>query len=607
MSVSAASHHAERRLEDALDACLSQLNRGESLEVCLAQYPALAAQLEPLLSLALRIRAMGHEPAPAALQEGKERLLREAARLQNARTTARGPRFLPPAWLSLQPLMRRSMAAVALASLLLALVLSWGAVGASAKSLPGDALYPVKRVSEEVRLLLTFDRQMKEQLLTELDERRREEAKAVADSQRVIEMSFRGRVEAVDAGRWTVGGLLVEISEETVIEGDVTVGGLVRVEVRSRSDGTLLALRIIAEPEAVTPQPTPTVTPTEVPPTLTLVLTPTETCTATKVPPTSAPAQPPEQPAPTSTSRPTATPRPTFTPSPTATLVPTTPAPPRQVKVRFVGLIEAIEANVWRVDGQLVRVDANTHIDEQGGKAEVGATAIVVALRLDDGALLATDIIIERAAQATEQPFEFQGLIESFGSTEWVVGGHTLTITADTIIENMPREGLLAEVKALRRGDGTLVAIHILVRWPSEVVQFEGEIQSIGGQEWTVAGVTVHIDAATVIVGTPALGSVAEVEGLLLPDDTVLARRIAVQPSATASATATNQPLPSATPNPTQTPATTPTAEVMPSSTLAAPDLGRQLTRWSDHPLLPAAWSWTSAVEDGLGEGRSVD
>ncbi len=514
-------------LTDILDECLQQLNQGASIEDCLTPYPSAAAQLAPLLRLAQQVRALrqDEELSHAALQGARQKVLREAVRLKEAQGSSPAVRRIP--WrVSLQPLLRRSMAAVAAASLLLVMVLGTGAVAASANSLPGDTLYPVKRVSEEVRLLLAFDQQTKAQLQRDMDERRIEEAKAVANSQRVTELSFRGRVEQIEDGQWTVSGVAIEISDDTVIEGAIGLGDPVQVTVRSLSDGTLQALSVRSDPQAVTPQPT--VTPTEPEPTPTL----TASITLTPVPPpTSAPAQPaqPTQPPATSTAQPTFTPRPTFTPTPTITPVPPTPAPPRDVKVRFKGRIEALAAGSWTVDGQVIRINVDTRIDEQDGQAAVGAMAIVVALRLEDGALLAIEIKIESASPGAEQPFEFQGIIESYGPGQWVVGGHTLIITESTIIENSPHRGLLAEVKALRQADGSLVAAHILVRLPTEVVQFEGVILSLDESQWVVDGITVRFDDQSVVIGVPVVGAQVEVEGLLLPDETVLARRIVVQ------------------------------------------------------------------------------
>lgn len=554
-------------LEAVLDECLSQIDRGESIKACVAQYPMLEAQLEPLLRLALQVKDLRQEqrPSPAALQAGRQRLLHEAARLRSARIDkARTSQV--PWWLNLQALMRRSMVAVILATLLLATALGAGTIAASAKSLPGDALYPVKRMTEGFQLLLTFDRQTKAQLVQTLDERRREEAKAIASSQRIAEMSFRGRVESTAGVHWTISGVPVHVSDETVIEEDVAVGTLVRVHVRSLSDGTLSAMRISVEPEGISAEPT-------VPPALP---TPTTIFTATPTPTDVAPTLVPVQPAaPPSTPSPTVSATPSATPSATATMVPPTPTPPREVKVRFKGRIEALAADAWTIDGKVVRIDAGTRIDERESKAQVGAIARVVAVPRQDGTLLAIEITIERSEQAPEQPFEFQGLIESFGPTRWVVGGHALTIAEDTVIEGSPQPGLLAEVKALRQSDGSLRAVHIFVRLPTQEVQFEGLIESLGAGEWTVEGVTVRLDAETHVTGTPTVGLVAEVQGLLLPDGAVLARRITVQPPPTATLEPTIEP--------TRTATTAASAEQTPE----APGNSREPTSWRVRLPLP--------------------
>ncbi len=533
MNEDSVSRQAFRDFEAVLDECLTKMNRGQSLEACVAQHPALAEELEPLLRMASRVEALRQDqpPSPMALPAGRQRLLRHAAVLRRTHEDQTRPTRIPW-WMNLQSLMRRSMATTALATVLLVSVLAAGTVAASARSLPGDALYPVKRASEEVQLLLTFDRQIKAQLVGRIDERRREEAQAISDGGRIAELSFRGRIEQMDGMQWTVGGVAIRTSEETVVEGDVAVDAFVRVHVRSVGDGTLLATRISAESEIAAPQPT--ASPSMAEPTKTATVTPTATLRATEIPSATRPAQPA---AVTPTPSPTATS--TATPSATPTEIPPTPPPPRDVKVRFSGMIETMTAEAWTIGGQVVTIDENTVIDEQAAPAAVGAVARVIAARQQDGTLLGVAIIIERAAETPEQPFEFQGLIESFGSAQWIVGGHSLLITEQTVIEGTPQKGLLAEVKAMRQSDGSLIAVRIVVRLPTEEVQFEGVIQSVGDGEWIVEGVTVRIDAETAVEGTATVGAVAEVQGLLLPDGAVLARRIVVQSAVMGTVTPT--------------------------------------------------------------------
>ncbi len=542
--------------EAILDECLDQVNRGESLEACVAQFPTLATELEPMLRLALQLQALrqDQEPSPVALQAGRQKLLSASVGLKRARESqARRGRI--PLRLSLQPLMRRSLATIALVALLLVTVLGGGTIAASAKSLPGDALYPVKRLTEEFQLLLTLDREAKAQLVQKLDERRREEAKAIASSQRIAEMAFRGRVESMDGTRWTIAGIAVHTADDTVMEGDIKLDTLVRVQVHSFSDGTLLAVRISAEREEIVPQPT--VVPTQPKPTI--MPTPTS-MPPTEIPATAVPIQLPPS---TATASPTSIP--SATPSATATPIPATPTPPRKVAVKFTARIEDIAASGWAIGGRKVRISATTRIDEREGKATVGAMATVVAIPQEDDTLLATEITIERSTQPSEQPYEFRGLIESFGPLQWTVRSdtlYTLIINQDTVIEGRPQKGLLAEVKALRQSDGSLLARRIVVQLPGEEVQFEGLIQALSAEVWIVEGITVRVDAETVIVGTAAVGFYAEVQGLVLPDETVLARRIVVQQPSTPT------PAPAAGAAPGQAPAT-PGTSPEPSSTLA--------------------------------------
>ncbi len=70
----------------ALDSCLDRINAGERLEACLADYPQLAAQLEPLLTAAVQTReAYSFTPAADGKQAARQRF--EAAREQ-ARVTS---------------------------------------------------------------------------------------------------------------------------------------------------------------------------------------------------------------------------------------------------------------------------------------------------------------------------------------------------------------------------------------------------------------------------------------------------------------------------------------------------------------------------------------
>lgn len=518
--------------EAALDACLSQLNDAGSIEDCLKRNPEQAAELEPLLHVAAQLKALGQEqaPAPVALRSGRQKLLSEAARLRS-RSDARRRTNL---WANTWSLLRRSAVTAALAGLLLASALGGGTIALAGRSLPGDALYPVKRMTEDVQLVLALDRQTKAQLMARFDERRRAEAVAIAGSQRIAEITFRGQLEARSDGLWVVSGVSVYISGETELEQGIEPGTSVRVLARSMSDGKLWARRVVTEPGQ--PQPP---TPTAPAPTPSPTCSPTATASATA---TTAPrALPPsrETPGPSATTLPpslTPTARP---PSPTLTAspIPPSPTPEREVKIRFKGKIEAMAPSEWTIGGQVVRINAATRINALDQAPAVGVTAAVEATRMPDGGLLAIEITTERPEPASDQAFEFRGLIESFGDTRWVVGGQTLIVTPDTVIDGSPQKGLLAQVKAIRHGDGSLTAQRIAVSPPTEEVQFEGAIERITAGEWVVDGTLVRLDQQTEVLGEPRIGAHVEIQGLLLADGAVLARRVRVQEPPTATPT----------------------------------------------------------------------
>jgi hypothetical protein len=98
-------------------------------------------------------------------KELRVRLMSEAAGVLAPRQS----RFSFPA------ILRPALAAMAILVLVFA-----GATSAAASSLPGDPLYAVKRIGEDVRLALTFDDVARTQLLSDLTDRRLAELAEIA-------------------------------------------------------------------------------------------------------------------------------------------------------------------------------------------------------------------------------------------------------------------------------------------------------------------------------------------------------------------------------------------------------------------------------------------
>ncbi len=134
-----------------LDECLNEIHAGRAtLADCLAKYPDQADELAPLLELGVALNHVPEvQPSLAFQQATRARLM------QLPQQTIRRERLRPA--LALFTLPHLKFAAVALVVLVALGGFTGGAVAASSDSLPGSILYPVKRASEQVQLLLATD------------------------------------------------------------------------------------------------------------------------------------------------------------------------------------------------------------------------------------------------------------------------------------------------------------------------------------------------------------------------------------------------------------------------------------------------------------------
>ena len=167
----------QQDLHDRLNACLDRLQRGATVEECLALYAQDTAELEPLLRTAhLTMRATA-VARPAARAE----LLASLSRAWQEQQTRRASRFsfLPPLF---SPALRAG--AVALVAVFALIAGGWGATSAAAESVPGEVLYPVKRTHERFLLLIIRPSDERARLHARLVERRGAEMAAMADTDR---------------------------------------------------------------------------------------------------------------------------------------------------------------------------------------------------------------------------------------------------------------------------------------------------------------------------------------------------------------------------------------------------------------------------------------
>ncbi|NOZ26985.1 MAG: hypothetical protein GXP39_02900 [Chloroflexi bacterium] len=282
-------------LETIFAECVERVIEGESVQACLDRYPQHADDLAPLLETVLLVQSMAEpvpQRSPAARARARERFLARAEEMR-ARANAReqflaaaeemraqtaGTRERPP-----QPVtrVRRPEAAresrrvswidwlrgrlvvrylvPALGALLLIVLMVRGTVIASANSLPGDTLYPIKLFTERVQLLLAPEEE-RPVMEAKIEKRRVEETEIILETGRQATWWLYGVIEDVTSRTIQLHRFTIQLPENTLIKGIPQKGKKVRVQVYAPGDGRLLAqeIEVMGWP---TPTPTPTVAP----------------------------------------------------------------------------------------------------------------------------------------------------------------------------------------------------------------------------------------------------------------------------------------------------------------------------------------------------------
>jgi hypothetical protein len=219
---------------------------------------------------------------------------------------------------------------------------------------------------------------------------------------------------------------------------------------------------------------------------------------------------------------------------------------PRRPVVKITGWIREIAPAHLLIGDHALLVEAASRV---AGDARVGLYAMATAKADDRGQLHARAVYLlppprkwqdlaalwagdsaQPPSDTSGYPIEFRGIIAELDPRYWLVDGRMVLITDRTLIEGQPQLEALAEVKGMQLFQDTVLARTIKVSVPTAYaeVEFEGTIESLAESAWVVEGNLVRINPGTVIEGTPAVGAIAEVQGVLQPDEAVLAQRIIV-------------------------------------------------------------------------------
>ena len=237
-------------LQVALDECLQLLQSGTDISVCLATYSQHASELRPLLELAAAVRKVDTPvPAEATRAAGLDRILQVAAAKRASRSR---PAFA--SWRSLisrpgdsQSLHKNARLALqmAFATVMVLAVIISGTVVASAATMPGDVLYPVKLAAQQARLTLTFGEGTRQQLEEQFGIQQRQDVQRAVQAGRHADVQLEGRIDQVAENVWVVNGLTIRLEPGTTVVGRPGMGAWVNVRARLPGDGSVVATRVV--------------------------------------------------------------------------------------------------------------------------------------------------------------------------------------------------------------------------------------------------------------------------------------------------------------------------------------------------------------------------
>ena len=243
------------RLQDILDICLQAMQAGADVEALLKMYPSFAHELRSLLQTAEQAISLSVQTVPnEAMSRSRTRILGRAAEFRKTRKPLLAFFRIP------------RVVSYAFTVLLISTISLFSLNAASARALPGDPLYPLKRTFETV-WLQNPNLFIRQNLQTAYQQRRVDEILHLLAEGRQEQVSFEGVLaqrqvlSGVAAEQWDVNGIRVLIMPETNIVGETQLGMFIAIEGRTEPGLGVIAERVsprayafVGVVETITPQ-----------------------------------------------------------------------------------------------------------------------------------------------------------------------------------------------------------------------------------------------------------------------------------------------------------------------------------------------------------------
>ena len=104
------------------------------------------------------------------------------------------------------------------------------------ETVPGETLYPVKRVVEQAQLVLTTNQSTRLDLEEEFDRRRVAEAEELEQEGRTESVSVAGSLEELEDRSWSVGGVKLNLNPDQEAIARTLVGSYIEVTGKIRGE-----------------------------------------------------------------------------------------------------------------------------------------------------------------------------------------------------------------------------------------------------------------------------------------------------------------------------------------------------------------------------------
>lgn len=200
--------------------------------------------------------------------------------------------------------------------------------------------------------------------------------------------------------------------------------------------------------------------------------------------------------------------------------------PPQEPVFRISGEGEVTQTGeTWVIAGQTFQTHDATIIV---GNPQVGDWVQVEGrIALDDTRIADLIVLLQRSP---ENCFTLNGPVEAIEETFWVVAGQTISLTAETEIQEGIEAGDLVQVEGHILPGGALVAERIrrLEELPGLPFEFVGVVQEMADELWVISGLDITVDEETEIDEGLAVGDLVKVEGWILDDGSWLAVEIKI-------------------------------------------------------------------------------